>query len=61
MERKFYLQKTMLLITEIAIELLNSVNLNVDHAENGQIAVDKFLTAPIGTYDIILMDIQMPL
>ena len=44
----------------IAIELLNSVNLNVDHAENGQIAVDKFLTAPIGTYDIILMDIQMP-
>ena len=58
--KKVLLAEDNALNTEIAIELLNSVNLNVDHAENGQIAVDKFLTAPIGTYDIILMDIQMP-
>ena len=58
--KKVLLAEDNALNTEIAIELLHSVNLNVDHAENGQIAVDKFLTAPIGTYDIILMDIQMP-
>jgi CheY-like chemotaxis protein len=29
----------------------------VDHAENGAIALEKFVT---GTYDVVLMDIQMP-
>ena len=39
--KKVLLAEDNALNTEIAIELLNSVNLNVDHAENGQIAVDK--------------------
>ena len=49
-----------LLNREIGKELLKSVNLEVDTAENGQIGVNKFHDAPDGTYQLILMDIQMP-
>jgi CheY-like chemotaxis protein/HPt (histidine-containing phosphotransfer) domain-containing protein len=42
---------------EVALSLLRSVGLQVDLAENGQEAVDCFLR---GSYDLILMDIQMP-
>lgn len=45
---------------EVAVDLLDLVNLKTDCAENGKEAVDMFLNAPAGTYDIILMDIQMP-
>lgn len=45
---------------EIAELLLTSAGLKVEHAENGQICVDKLLAAKPGTYDAILMDIRMP-
>lgn len=45
---------------EIATELLGMVHLEVERAENGQIAVDMFSSAAPGTYDAILMDVQMP-
>ena len=35
-------------------------DMEVDHAENGQIAVDKFAEHEPGYYDAILMDIRMP-
>ncbi|MDD3339337.1 MAG: response regulator [Lachnospiraceae bacterium] len=47
--------------TEIAIELLHMVNMEVVHAENGQKAVEIFKGEPTGVFDAILMDIQMPL
>lgn len=46
---------------EIALEFLNMVNADVENAENGVEAVEKFSAAPAGYYDLILMDIQMPL
>ncbi|MDD2967554.1 MAG: response regulator [Desulfovibrionaceae bacterium] len=46
---------------EIATELLNMVHLKVDRAENGQQAVTRFVEAAPGTYDLILMDVQMPI
>lgn len=46
---------------EVAVDLLELVNLKTDCAENGKEAVDMFLNAPKGTYDIIFMDIQMPI
>lgn len=46
---------------EIAVELLELVNMEADCAENGKEAVEKFCAAPAGTYDVILMDIQMPI
>lgn len=45
---------------EIAEELLKKRGLVVEEAENGQIAVDKFLASPPMYYDLILMDVQMP-
>lgn len=45
---------------EIANELLSSLGLVLEHAENGQICVDMFNNSEIGFYDAILMDIRMP-
>jgi PAS domain S-box-containing protein len=42
---------------EVAVELLHSVGLAVDTAENGRIAIEKIASQ---TYDLILMDMQMP-
>lgn len=45
---------------EIAIEILKTTNIEVEEAENGKIAVEQFEKNGAGYYDIILMDIQMP-
>ncbi len=44
----------------IAEAILTNVGFEVDKAGDGHIAVEKMKDAPAGTYDIILMDIQMP-
>lgn len=44
----------------VAVEFLNEMGAEVDVAENGQIAVDKFASHPENYYDFILMDVQMP-
>ena len=43
---------------EIAIEILESMGIKVELAENGEEAVRKFLKQP--DYDVIFLDIQMP-
>ncbi|GHU93558.1 hypothetical protein FACS1894208_03220 [Clostridia bacterium] len=45
---------------EIASFVLESVGIEIESAENGREAVDAFLNHEPGWYDIILMDIQMP-
>ncbi|MCI8284339.1 MAG: response regulator [Firmicutes bacterium] len=45
---------------EIALEILTEVGLNIDEAEDGSIAVEKIRSSEPGFYDLILMDIQMP-
>jgi len=44
---------------EIFIALLEDTNINIDVAENGRIAVNKFKENP-DRYNIIIMDVQMP-
>ena len=46
---------------EIASELLKFVNLQVEHAENGKVAVNIFRNSKEKEYALIFMDIQMPL
>ena len=46
---------------EIAVEILNAYGFEVDTAENGAIAVEKVRTAAPGQYDLVLMDVQMPI
>lgn len=45
---------------EIAVALLEDAQAIVTTAQNGREAVDRFCEAPEGFYDLILMDIQMP-
>lgn len=45
---------------EIATELLGMTGVQVETAENGRQAVDHFAAAPEGYYDLIFMDVQMP-
>jgi CheY-like chemotaxis protein len=46
---------------EVAAFILEDVGFIVESATNGQEALDMFLAAPEGNYDIIIMDIQMPI
>ena len=45
---------------EIAHDLLEELGLELDWAENGQIAVERFQGSAPGYYDAVLMDIRMP-
>lgn len=46
--------------TEIATRLLESAGVTIEHAVNGQEAVDRFKQAEAGRFDAVLMDIRMP-
>lgn len=45
---------------EIAVEILNEAGIDVEVADNGQIAVDMLKKSKPGYYRLILMDVQMP-
>jgi CheY-like chemotaxis protein len=45
---------------EIADLILSQHGIKVDRAENGQIGLEQVQNHPQGTYDAVLMDIQMP-
>ncbi|RHT61986.1 response regulator [Ruminococcus sp. AM28-41] len=45
---------------EIAIAILEETGLIIDRVEDGIQCVDRIEQMPAGTYDMILMDIQMP-
>ncbi len=46
---------------EIAVEILKEAGFVVDVADDGSVAVEKMREAEPGQYDLILMDIQMPI
>ena len=46
--------------SEIAVEILNEYGFLVDTAENGAEAVEKVKHSKPGNYDLVLMDVQMP-
>ena len=46
---------------EIAQEILREYGFRVDTAENGAVAVEKVSIAAPGSYDLVLMDVQMPI
>ena len=45
---------------EILEDLLDLEDIEHEHALNGKIAVDMFSQHPVGYYDVILMDVRMP-
>ena len=44
----------------IALDIMGMTGLEVDHAENGRVAAEMLLHAEPGHYDLVFMDIQMP-
>lgn len=58
--RRILLVEDNALNMEIALELIGSMGVAIDCAETGQQAVERFKSAPEGYYDLIFMDIQMP-
>jgi CheY-like chemotaxis protein len=44
----------------IARDLLEATGIMIEEAEDGLVALNLFKESPVGTYDIIYMDIQMP-
>ncbi len=45
---------------EIALEMIGVLGVSIDCAHDGVEAVERVASSPVGTYDLILMDIQMP-
>jgi signal transduction histidine kinase/CheY-like chemotaxis protein len=58
-ERRILLAEDMEINREIVMALLESTNIAIDYAENGEEAVGIFSKNP-EKYDLILMDLQMP-
>ena len=58
--KRILLVEDNLVNTEIACMLLTHAGFDVETAENGEEAVNKVSSSQAGYYDLILMDIQMP-
>ena len=59
-DRRILLVEDNELNREIAVELLKQYGFRIDTAENGAEAVEKVRHAAPGDYDLVLMDVQMP-
>ena len=60
-EKRLLLVEDNELNREIALEILGEYSFQIDSAENGVQAVEKVTASKPGDYDLVLMDIQMPL
>ncbi len=58
--RRILVAEDMEINSEIMVMVLDMREMEADVAENGRIAVEKFLEHPEGYYDAILMDMRMP-
>ncbi len=59
--KKIFLVEDNELNQEIAMEILKAAGFLVDVADDGAVAVEKLKSAKAGQYDLVLMDIQMPI
>ena len=65
-DRSGYVGKKVLLVednalnAEIAMELLQTIGLNVDWAENGEVGIRRYEDSELDEYFAVFMDMQMP-
>ena len=59
--KRFLIAEDMEINREIVGELLRQNGAEIEFAEDGQICLDKVQTAPADYYDLILMDVRMPI
>ena len=58
--RHILLAEDVAINAEIMIQLLEILNITVEHAENGALAVEAFAKSAPFSFDAILMDVRMP-
>ena len=58
--KRILLAEDMPINAQIMIVMLESREMEVDHAENGRIALEMYLSHEEGYYDAVLMDMRMP-
>jgi len=58
--RRVLLAEDIEINADIMMDLLSLREIEADHAENGQIAVEMFRQSAVGEYSAILMDVRMP-
>ena len=58
--RRVLLAEDVMVNAEIMMMVLSMREMDVEHAENGRIAVEMFSSHEEGYYDAILMDMRMP-
>ena len=58
--RRILLAEDMEINAEIMMDILSLGEVEVDHAENGRIALEMFEHSELGSYSAILMDVRMP-
>ena len=59
-EKHILLTEDNAMAAEIASEIIGMTGAKVTHAENGRIAYELLINGEPGEYDLVLMDIQMP-
>jgi signal transduction histidine kinase/FixJ family two-component response regulator len=59
-DMRFLLCEDNAINTEITTMILDGMGITVDHAENGQLGLERFRDSAPGHYDAVLMDIRMP-
>ena len=58
--RRILMAEDIIVNAEIIRQIMSMRGAEIDHAENGKIALDKFAASDPGYYDAILMDVRMP-
>ena len=58
--RHILLAEDVVINAEIMKQIIAAREAEIDHAENGRIALEMFEKSPAGYYDAILMDVRMP-
>lgn len=58
--KRVLLAEDMVINAEIMKQVLVMRNMEVDHVENGQMAVEAFKNSSLDYYDAVLMDVRMP-
>ena len=58
--KRILMAEDVMINAEIMKEIISVREAQIDHAENGRIALEMFEKSPSGYYDAILMDVRMP-
>ena len=58
--RHVLMAEDVMINAEIMKQIITMREAEIDHAENGRIALEMFEKSPAGYYDAILMDVRMP-